>query len=288
MKRLQKYVALFLVLILFSLIIAGCTTLAKKPPAVDRPENPGKVMTPESPDGVVIIPSVIDTNELAEHVPIPLEKADQIVKEFAEALNEGDAIRIFDCMTFPNNNYYTIDWTEAAVKNYHIYFHGEPIEKAELVGPAEYHQGLVYRLYSAGSDKEVFVNACYIDGEYIYEDLIIYDNILFYSYRAEQYLEAFFDAMKQNKPETISSLLTYDDFANPYPESKALDIIAHYEASFDTQTLEFIFAGTETRKADEGNLVYVITGTREGVPAKHEIMLCYGDGLVGLIDDWIP
>ena len=156
------------------------------------------------------------------------------------------------------------------------------------MGPAEYHQGLIYRLYSAGSDKEVFVNARYIDGDHIYEDLIIYDNILFYSYRAEQYLESFLDAIKQNKPETISSLLTYDDFPNPYPESKALAIIANYEASFDTQTLEFVFVGTETRKADEGHLLYVFTGTKEGVPGKHEIMVSYGDGLVGVKDDWIP
>ncbi len=279
MKILQTNIVTLSLLFVFPILIGGCLDFTRETPVKD---------TPESLEEIIVI-SDIDGVDVADLVPIPLEKADNLVREFAIALNEEDIAKVLSCMTFSDDDYYTMEWAKVAVDNYKVFFNGEQIVKAELMGSAEYHQGLVYRLYSAGDNyKEIYLNARYIDGEHIYDDLVIYDNILFYSFRAERYLEELIKGIGQNDPETIISLLTYDDYANPYPQFKAENIIKNYEASFDTETLDFGFVGTETKKAAAGNLIYVIRGSKNSVPREHEIMVAYGDGLVGIIDDWIP
>lgn len=224
----------------------------------------------------------------ADGVPILRDTADSFVKEFAAALNAGDAARVLEAMTWRDDGYYTVEWAEAALDNYAAYLGGEKIEKAAYMGPAEFHQGLVYRLYaSGGNHKEIYVNAGWLDGGYLYDELFVYDNILYYSYRANGHLDVFVNALRENRPEKIASLLTYDDYANPYPASKASEAIANYGHLFDLETVGYAFTGTETKGVDSP-LLFELQGTKDNTPVKHSFKVSYGDMLVGIRDELIP
>lgn len=278
---LQKPSVFMTVLLVCGIVfLAGCSGQS----VVEAPLQPAEA--DEDPIEEEIVIEVLA--EPDDSVPISPVKADKLVREFVRALNNEDAAKVLSCMTTPDNEYYTVEWAEAALANYQVYFNGEKIKRAELFGSAQYHQGLIYRLYTTADNyKEIYVNAGYVDGEYLYDDLFVYDNILFYSYRAANYLNGFIRALQQNEPQRIVSLLTYDH-PYAYPEEKALEVIANYATHFDLQTIEWKFAGTETKKAGEGNLIYVIYGTKNNTPVEHEITVVYGDGLVGINDQWIP
>lgn len=163
-----------------------------------------------------------------------------------------------------------------------------PVPPGRRAAPAEFHQGLVYRLYAyGGNHKEVYVNAGWLDGRHLYDELFVYDNILYYSHRAKGHLDVFVNALRENRPETIASLLTYDDYANPYPESKAAEAIGNYGRLFDLQTVGYAFTGTETKEVDS-TLLFELQGTKGNTPVKHSFKVSYGDGLVGIIDGLIP
>lgn len=280
MKILLKHGAALALVIAFPLLVAGCLDLTRTISAMD---------IPRSTKGEIIVTAGKNAVEVAGKVPIPRGKADNLVKEFAAALNAEDAAKVLCCMTLSDDDYYPIEWAKAALENYNVYFSGEKIERIELMGTHGYRQALIYRLYTPTDNyKEICVNAHYLDGKHLYDELFIYDSLLYYSYRAKLYLDEFVNAICQNKPKTIATLLTYDDIDNPYPESKAMEIIRNYETHFELQTLHYAFIGTETKETDSGNLVYVIRGKKGNVPAEHEIRVSYGDGLVGLRDKWIP
>ena len=57
---------------------------------------------------------------------------------------------------------------------------------------------------------------------------------------------------RENRPKEIASLLTHDNFANPYPEFKAAEAIRNYGRLFDLLTVSYVFVGIGTR--GEGGL----------------------------------
>lgn len=69
-----------------------------------------------------------DEDASTDDLPYPREEADGLVREFAAALNAGDAERILSCMSNANT-YYTVEWVAPVLDNYRIYFGGEKIEK---------------------------------------------------------------------------------------------------------------------------------------------------------------
>lgn len=262
--------------VVFLLFLFGCS------------DSSGPARENEAGNPAAIVVYTHEDAQAADEVPIPRDAADSLIKEFAGALNAGDAAKVLDVMTWRNDGYYTVEWAKAALDNYGVYFNGGKIEKAAFLGPAEFHQGLIYRLYTPdGNYKEVYVNAGWLDAQPLYNELFIYDNILHYSYRANGHLDVFVNALRGNRPEKIASLLTYDDYASPYPESKAAEAIGNYGQLFDLQTVRYAFIGTETKKADS-RLLYELQGTKSNTPVKHSIKVSYGDGLVGIRDDLIP
>ena len=227
---------------------------------------------------------------------IPRDVADNFIREFAASLNAGDAVCVLEAMTWLAQEVYntvTIEYAEAALDNYRVYLGGEKIEKAAFMGPAPFYlgQGLIYRLYASGGKyKEVFLfraDADYLNGRGLYDELFVYDNILNYSYRANVYLDMFVNALRENRPEEIASLLTHDNFANPYPEFKAGEAIRNYGRLFDLLTVSYVFVGTETRGADSP-LLFELRGSKGDIPAIHGFEVIYGDGLVTIRDELIP
>lgn len=243
------------------------------------------------------IPVYSHKNAQAAHdALVPRDAADNLIREFAAALNAGDAVRVLEAMTWLEQEvYYTVttEYAEAALDNYQVYFCGRKIEKAVFMGPAPFYlgQGLIYRLYASGGKyKEVFLfraDAGYLNGRSLYDELFVSDNILYYSYRANVYLDMFVNALRENRPEEIASLLTHDDFANPYPEFKAAEAIRNYGRLFDLLTVSYVFVGTETAGADSP-LLFEMRGTKGNTPVRHGFKVNHGNGLVTIRDELIP
>lgn len=113
---------------------------------------------------------------------ITLSVADNLIREFAAALNAGDAVRVLAAMTWLEQDIYymvTLEYADAALDNYRVYFGGEKINKAVLMGPAPFYlgQGLIYRLYASGGKyKEVFLfraDAGHLNGRSLYDELFV-------------------------------------------------------------------------------------------------------------------
>lgn len=88
-------------------------------------------------------------------------------------------------------------------------------------------------------------------------------------------------AIQASDAERLAQLLSGD--GEPYPVAQAEAAIARYQSAFDTLEYEF-----ETLERDRQVMVYRIYGTKQGTPVEHPVQVVYGDGLVGLQDEWMP
>ena len=72
-----------------------------------------------------------------------------------------------------------------------------------------------------------------------------------------------------------------------YPVSKAKEVIEKYESFFELESLNFTFTGNTTLENGEGFFIFNIVGKHKEENRHHEIIIFYGDGQVGIEDDWI-
>lgn len=239
---------------------------------------------PEPGDEVAPVEFAIIDRGQAGDTEIPRPAADDMVRQFAAAVNDGAAALLLDIMTHDDDQYYTAEWAQAALTNYHLYFQGQKLAGAVFHGTAPDTDALHYSVHSVDYEWDVYVAARYVDGSLDTGDLRVYDTIFLYSLPAERYLEQFTIAISERDAERVAGLLTYDDYADPYPVDKAREIIGTFEQHFELDTLAVSFAG----RAGQGTLVYSLTGKKDGADMSRDITIVCGDGLVGIKDEWIP
>ena len=209
------------------------------------------------------------------------KNTDAAFKKLIDGINKEDvkAVREF---TDPDSPWrFTDEMLKAALEDYREYFRGQGIVRYEFVGISPYNESaVIYRAFNQdGRFKDIGLT--YHNGRYECRD-----NFLYYSFYARQLSNTFIDAVKSGDSERIAAALREDDLA--YPRDKVPQILGSYKSNFDLKSLTAVFSGNMTGEAGEGDFIYRILGTRNGMPVEHELRIAYGDGLVGLRDDWVP
>lgn len=203
-------------------------------------------------------------------------EADALMSKVVDAINRGDAKFLSQYLRYGDE--VNQAFARAAIADYRTYFNPRAIERFERVGEAPYNpEALQYKLYNrAGVNKEIFVS-------FQSNSVTLYDEFLTYSARAKNLLDGLIAAVQQQNARKLAAVLTPDDI--DYPVSLAEQAIANYEEKLEPQTLNYSFIGLEDRR---DRFIYEIAGTQNGKPIQHRVKIVYGDGLVGLEDEWIP
>lgn len=236
--------------------VASCQTL-----------QPSDTQLPPPPSPETTVPSEGDREAFAK----------DLMAKTISAINTGDADFLGAYLI--HEPAIARDFALAAIADYQTYFEGNSIEDYEYIGLDPLRPDtLKFKLISGDLSKEISVS-------FQQEKVTIYDEFFGYSARAKNLLSRLVEALQKQDTTQLAQVLTADDL--DYPIAKAETAIANYTKAIDPQTLTFEFIGFADL-APNSPFVYRLSGTQDGQPVRHDVKIIYGDGLVGLQDDWIP
>jgi hypothetical protein len=239
-----------------SLGLASCQNLQPSDTQLPPPPTPETTISPQS-----------DREALAK---------DLMVNAIA-AINTGDADFLGSYLIHEPE--IARDFALAAIADYQTYFEGNPIEDYEYLGNDTLRPDtLKFKLIGGNLSKEISVS-------FQQEKITIYDEFFGYSARAKQLLSRTVEMLQQQDATQLAKVLTADDI--DYPIAQAEVAIANYKKAVDPQTLTFEFIGFADASPNSP-FVYRLSGMQDNQPVSHDVKVIYGDGLVGLQDDWIP
>ncbi|MFP4006518.1 MAG: hypothetical protein ACLFV6_00725 [Spirulinaceae cyanobacterium] len=228
---------------------------------------PSDTQLPPPPTPETTLPSESDREAFAN---------DLMTKTIA-AINTGDADFLGSYLIHEPE--IARDFALAAIADYQTYFEGNPIENYEYLGPDTLRPDtLKFKLMGGNISKEISVS-------FQQEKITIYDEFFSYSARSKNLLSRMIESLQQQDAAELAKVLTADDI--DYPVTKAESAIANYQKAVDPQTLTFEFIGFADASPNSP-FVYRLSGTKDNQPISHDVKVIYGDGLVGLQDDWIP
>ena len=209
-------------------------------------------------------------------------ETEEAVKAYAEAVNTGN-IRDFSRFV---DSYITDTFgdkaLETAINAYQAYFRQRAIVRVEFAGIYPFSdQTAVYWLFNGdGRVKEVYFKW---DREKGY---LTWDNFVTYSHPAKLFMDAFTQALIEKDAQKLVSILTPDDIL--FPVEKVPDIFKAYGEVFDLKKLSWEFTGNTVGEAGTGALIYRVLGEKDGNSVEHEVKILYGDGLLGIMDEFVP
>ena len=214
--------------------------------------------------------------------------ADSVAARLVAAINAGDAAAVARLSLLPGLEPDTAA-ARVAIFGFRHHFGGQPVARAKLTASDAGSPGhLEYALGAAdGRRKPVVV---------YYEPQVgafrAYDELLLYFPRAQRLVPAVVEAIRQRDSVRLGRLFTPDDV--DYPPALAAEVIREYARRFDLATLGWRYQGLEAeRRAPEPpdvhrRFAYVVTGTKDGRPVEHRVLLMHGDGLLGWDDPLVP
>lgn len=207
-------------------------------------------------------------------------QTDRLMTAIVDSINQGNGTFILPYLPEAKRS---IEFGDAAIADYKVYFNNEPISRFELVKMENSGEFIdrdsgkfSYLLYNkSGIHKEIAINQGlgYIR---------IGDEFFQYSYPAKVLLAKMIQAIKAEDSVLLAKVLTADDI--DYPVVKAKKAIATYRSTFDPNTLAYRFDGLDKNRYFN----YTIYGKKAGQSVEHQVKIIYGDSLVGLQDKFIP
>ena len=248
-------------IVLFCLLQAACVTPSSK--------TPQSLASSTSPQ--------ITTLPFAnQREPLTPAQADEMMASVVAAINQNRSEVLVPYM-LPRDQ--EIENVRAAIEDFQTYFQSEPIQRFERQPSAEVYR-FNYRVFNpSGISKLISITQ-----DANFEPAIrLIDEFFLYSRWAKSLAERYHTALKTKDVNQLARVLSSDDF--PYPIAGATQVIDTYTARFDLATLEVKFVRLE---AEQSQFIYRITGTKNGKPVAHWIGVVYGDGLVSLVDKFLP
>lgn len=252
----------FLISILFSVLLLGCTQAAQLP---SQKETSPPQTTTQVPDAQT-------------SAPLTPEQADALIVATIQAINEKDVDFFMPYLLERERNPENV---QAALNHYKTYFQGGKITNFERLnieqlgqtGNRTPIQRFNYRIYnSSGISKEI---AVYQD-----QTIRLTEPFLLYSFYANRLVERYMGAIKSQEIEQISQIVNIEEELFSKEELNA--VLAQYKNLFSLDTLNYEL--TELN-SEHQHFIYTLSGKNGG---KHEIKVLYGDGLVSLHDKFLP
>lgn len=252
----------FLIPTLFSILLLGCTPVTQIPTQEETlPSQP----TTEIPNA--------KTTE-----PLSQQEADALITAMIKAINEKNATFFLPYLLERDQN---IENVEVALNHYETYFKGKEITDFELFNIEELGQTgelipikrFSYRLSSpGGTTKEVEV--------YQEQTTRLIDPFLLYSFHADDLVKRYTEAIKSQNLEQISQIFNYE--IEQFNAQELKSVLEKYSDSLSLDSLNYRFTGLNSKQQ---YFTYTLFGN-DG--KEHEIKVIYGDGLVGIRDDFLP
>jgi hypothetical protein len=209
--------------------------------------------------------------------PLNSQQADALIVAMIEAINEKNAQFFLPYLLERDK---LLENVEAALKHYEAYFQGETITKFEQIKIEQLGktsesipiQRFCYRLYtSSGIAKDVE----------IYQDRTIrlVDPFLLYSIYANHLVEKYTNAVQSQNIEQLSLIVNVE--VERFNQKDLKSALAKYNASLSLNTLNYRFTSLNS---EQQHFTYTLFG-EDG--KEHNIQVVYGDGLVGIRDDFL-
>lgn len=277
----------FVILLLITTInLIGCSNQRE---AINTVESIDKPISKDVVEMTEV--QVSDENNIIEEVVVETEvtKSDVelILEKFIEVINKNDPNGFYDIKEYlqpsirDNIEFYS-DYFPTILKDYEAIFHSEDVVLYELVGISN-GSNAIYEFKLTSESGFTYPIRIYKAEEDIYH---IIDIVINYVDDKERKVKNFIEAIRDNDSEALAfSLASCEGSEMTYPVAYAEEVLDKYKEVFDLESINWKFTGFI-----EDFIKYrmIVFGTKNGEVVTHEFILITGDGLVGIIDEWVP
>lgn len=284
----MKRTIVFFTLICFALIFSSCqnvtTEEGNKETSIDK--SLISDITESDKDSKEKINKKTDNNLSSEL--INSDKQNLLVENFITAINNEDIELLTECVdTYDKRE----NGLKKAIEYYKIYFENRLIDGYEFLqinsdGQIDQY---IYSIFCKGGKKKN-ITVTRNETEYFVD----FDNFIRYSEFGESKINNFINSLKNKDAISLGfniwnsmEAINNEGHIEIYPVSEAEKVIEKYEDFFELDSLNFKFTGNTTLEDGEGFFIFNIVGKLKEENKHHEIIIFYGDGQVGIEDEWI-